>query len=128
VLSVGDDRVRSLLSNGCRSRSTAGNATSRGRAGSPPRAELEAGRRVEKHSNGMPESIGTILSVRKPQWYGKPLKRSTAKTGRGSQRCTEIAENGLDHRNEKSGDAVVDVAARLNRLGLKQYARETPGR
>src|SRR5215472_12748982 len=39
-------------------------------------AELEAGGRVEKHSNGMPRICWhTILTCANPQWYGKPLKQ-----------------------------------------------------
>src|SRR5215471_3485326 len=42
----------------------------------PPSAELDAGGRVEKHSNGMPRICWhTILSCGNPQWYGKPWKQ-----------------------------------------------------
>src|SRR5262249_239122 len=38
--------------------------------------ELEAGGRVEKHSNGMPRICWhTILTCGNPQWYDKPLKQ-----------------------------------------------------
>ena len=41
-----------------------------------PSAELEAGGRVEKHSNGMPRICWhTILTCGNPQWYDKPLKQ-----------------------------------------------------
>src|SRR5262252_3860120 len=42
----------------------------------PPSAELEAGGRVEKHSNGVPRICWhTIPTCGNPQWYGKPLKQ-----------------------------------------------------
>ena len=42
----------------------------------PPSARLEAGRRVEKHSNGMPRICwDTIFICGNSQWYGKPLKQ-----------------------------------------------------
>ena len=66
----------------------------------PANVEREAGRRVEKHSNGMPESIGAVFTCGESaslggshwsqqrqlatpsspaelddQWYGKPLKQ-----------------------------------------------------
>ena len=93
----------------------------------PPSAELEAGGRVEKHSNAMPRICWhTILTYGNPQWYGKPLKQRRLLSRQGghssrywcqqdvfllSKRVPHPGLQGLIDPRHQRGDVGVMVAA-----------------